>query len=114
KDAAIGMTTARMAAARVSGFISRQVYGAPWASPTPPYPRRIGEARLIVYPHAMALGMTRRMARATASIVALAIVAVAVVLGVWRPWVPAVIDAPILASEEVVMVAPTPLVLPEH
>src|SRR5690606_14090361 len=114
KDAAIGATTARMAAARVSGFISHQVYGAPGDSPTPPYARRIGELPPIVYPLAMALGITRRKARATALCVALATVAAAVVLGIWRPWIPAVVDAQILASEEVVMVAPTPLVLPEH
>lgn len=38
----------------------------------------------------------------------------AVVLGVWRPWIPAPIEAPVLASEETVAVAPTALVLPEH
>jgi len=62
----------------------------------------------------MALGMTKRKARATAVALALAIAAAAVVLGVWRPWIPAAMDAPILASEKLVMVAPAPLVLPEH
>ena len=38
----------------------------------------------------------------------------AAILGVWRPWVPQALDAPLLASDEVVVVAPTPLVLPEN
>lgn len=37
-----------------------------------------------------------------------------IVLGVWRPWVPAPIESPVLASEESVAVAPAPLVLPER
>lgn len=56
----------------------------------------------------------RRGAGATALFVVLAAAVTAVVLGVWRPWVPAPIDSPALASEEVVVVAPAPLVLPEH
>lgn len=55
-----------------------------------------------------------RAARATALFFALAAAVTAVVLGVWRPWVPAPIESPILASEEVVAVAPASLVLPEH
>jgi lysophospholipase L1-like esterase len=55
-----------------------------------------------------------RSARATALFVAFAVAVTAVVLGVWRPWVPAPIESPVLASEEVVAVAPAPLVLPEH
>ncbi|WP_229702851.1 SGNH/GDSL hydrolase family protein [Microbacterium murale] len=62
----------------------------------------------------MASGRMARSARATALFVALAAAVTAVVLGVWRPWVPAPIESPILASEEVVTVAPAPLVLPEH
>lgn len=46
--------------------------------------------------------------------VVLAAALTAVVLGVWRPWVSAPIESPILASEEVVTVAPAPLVLAEH
>jgi lysophospholipase L1-like esterase len=56
----------------------------------------------------------RRGARATVVLVALTAAAIAVVLGVWRPWVPAPIESPVLASEEVITVAPAPLVLPEH
>lgn len=52
--------------------------------------------------------------RTTALIAVLATAIGAIVLGVWRPWVPAALDAPIFASEDVVMVAPAPLVLPEH
>lgn len=57
---------------------------------------------------------TWRRGRSTALIVVLAVALSGAVLGVWRPWVPATPDAPILAAEEVVTVAPTPLVLPEH
>ncbi|MBO0980582.1 SGNH/GDSL hydrolase family protein [Microbacterium sp. SD291] len=41
----------------------------------------------------------------------------AVVLGVWRPWIPAPETAPVVAAaagEETVTVAPAPLALPEH
>ncbi|WP_426183802.1 SGNH/GDSL hydrolase family protein [Microbacterium sp. TWP3-1-2b2] len=62
----------------------------------------------------MAPGRMRRGARATAVLVALTAATVAVVLGVWRPWVAAPIESPVLASEKVVTVAPAPLVLPEH
>ncbi|MDP3950634.1 SGNH/GDSL hydrolase family protein [Microbacterium sp.] len=62
----------------------------------------------------MALGRMRRRTRAAALLVVLTAAVTAVVLGVWRPWVPAPIEPPILASEEVVTVAPAPLVLPEH
>lgn len=62
----------------------------------------------------MALGKTRRRARATALVVVLATALSAVVLGVWRPWNPAPLDAPILAAEEVVSIAPSPLTLPDH
>lgn len=57
---------------------------------------------------------TWRRGRSTALIVVLAVALSGAVLGVWRPWVTATPDAPILAAEEVVTVAPTPLVLPEH
>lgn len=62
----------------------------------------------------MALGTTRRQVRAAGIFVLFAAAFAAVALGVWRPWVPAPIESPILASEEVVSVAPAPLVLPEH
>src|SRR5690554_6921382 len=62
----------------------------------------------------MALGMTRRGMRATALSLALATAATAVVIGVWRPWLPPTMDAPVLASEDTVMVAPIPLALPEN
>lgn len=62
----------------------------------------------------MARVKTRRAMRATALIAVLATATAAVVLGVWRPWTPAVLDAQVLASEEVVSVAPAPLALPEH
>lgn len=62
----------------------------------------------------MGLGKMRRRGRVTALSIVLAMAVSGVILGVWRPWVPAAMDAPILASEEVVTVAPTPLVLPEH
>lgn len=62
----------------------------------------------------MALGMSKRRTRATALVLAVATVATAVVMGVWRPWIPAAMDAPILAAEDVATVAPAPLVLPEH
>jgi lysophospholipase L1-like esterase len=58
--------------------------------------------------------MTRRQGRATVIAVVLVAAVSAAILGVWRPWVPQALDAPILASDEVVAVAPTPLVLPEH
>ncbi|WP_081813894.1 SGNH/GDSL hydrolase family protein [Microbacterium sp. CH12i] len=62
----------------------------------------------------MARGTTKRGVRTTALFVVLVVAVSAVVLGVWRPWVPAAMDAPILASDEIVTVAPAPLVLPEH
>lgn len=62
----------------------------------------------------MGSGRARRRGRVTALVVVLAMAVTGVVAGVWRPWAPAVENAPILASEEVVTVAPTPLVLPEH
>ncbi|MGP6171419.1 SGNH/GDSL hydrolase family protein [Microbacterium sp. A196] len=62
----------------------------------------------------MAWGVTRRHGRAMVLTAVLAVAVSAAVLGVWRPWVPATVDAPILASSEVVTVAPTPIVLPEH
>lgn len=52
--------------------------------------------------------------RATTMFVVLAATVAAVALGVWRPWIPAPIESPALASEEIVTVAPTPLALPEH
>lgn len=51
---------------------------------------------------------------ATAMFVVLAAAVTAAVLGVWRPWIAAPTDTPLLASEEIVAVAPAPLVLPEH
>jgi lysophospholipase L1-like esterase len=62
----------------------------------------------------MALGKTRRGVRATAIFALLAAAVTAVVLGIWRPWVPAPLESPIVASEEVVAVAPAPLVLPAN
>ncbi|MGM7666203.1 SGNH/GDSL hydrolase family protein [Microbacterium sp. A93] len=62
----------------------------------------------------MALGTTRRRARAAALVVVLVTAVSAVALGVWRPWIPGPIDVPVLASEEVVAIAPVPLTLPEH
>lgn len=62
----------------------------------------------------MAWAMTQRRKRTTALIVMLTMSLSAVALGIWRPWVPAALDAPILASDEVVSVAPAPLALPEH
>lgn len=58
--------------------------------------------------------MTQRSTRKTALIVMLVTALSAVALGVWRPWIPTTMDAPILAAEEVVSVAPAPLSLPEH
>lgn len=62
----------------------------------------------------MASGTAQRRVRVTSLFVVLAVAVTAVVLGVWRPWVPAPIESPVIASEEVVAVAPAPLVLPEH
>jgi len=62
----------------------------------------------------MASGRIRQGARTTVLFVALAAAVTAVVLGVWRPWVPAPAESAIVASEEVVSVAPAPLALPEH
>ncbi|WP_175986002.1 SGNH/GDSL hydrolase family protein [Microbacterium tenebrionis] len=62
----------------------------------------------------MGSGRVRRAGRAAALIAIVAAVACGVLLGVWRPWVPAVGDSPVLASEESAAIAPTPLVLPEH
>lgn len=52
--------------------------------------------------------------RTTTILVALAATVAAVALGVWRPWIPAPIESPVLASEEIVAVAPTPFALPEN
>ncbi len=49
-----------------------------------------------------------------ALLIVLSAAVTAIVLGVWRPWVPAPIESPVLASEESVAVAPAPLVLPER
>lgn len=62
----------------------------------------------------MGSGRTWRRGRSTALIIVLVAALSGAVLGVWRPWIPAALDAPILAAEEVVTVAPTPLVLPGH
>lgn len=62
----------------------------------------------------MAWGATRRRGRTAVLTVALAAAVSAAILGVWRPWIPATVDAPILASDEVVTVAPVPIALPEH
>lgn len=62
----------------------------------------------------MGSGKARRRGRATALSVVFALAVAGVVLGMWRPWVPAAPDAPILAAEEVVTVGPAPLVLPAH
>ncbi|WP_230102276.1 MULTISPECIES: SGNH/GDSL hydrolase family protein [unclassified Microbacterium] len=62
----------------------------------------------------MGWGGTRRRSRATVMVVVLVAAVSAAILGVWRPWVPQALDAPLLASDEVVVVAPTPLVLPEN
>ena len=55
----------------------------------------------------------RRRARIAAFTGALALAVTGIVLGAWRPWVPAVSDVPVLAAEDVV-IAPAPLALPEH
>src|SRR5690606_24635521 len=34
--------------------------------------------------------------------------------GIWRPWIPESVETQVLASEEIVAVAPAPLALPEH
>lgn len=62
----------------------------------------------------MTSGRTRRRARVTALITVLVLAVSGAVLGVWRPWVPAPVEAAPLAAEEPVTVAPTALVLPEH
>lgn len=62
----------------------------------------------------MGWGMTRRRGRVAVLAVVLTAAVSAAVLGVWRPWIPATMDAPVLASDDVVTVAPTPILLPEH
>jgi lysophospholipase L1-like esterase len=62
----------------------------------------------------MAWAKTRHRGRAVVLTAVLATALSAAVLGVWRPWVPSAVDAPLLASSEVVAVTPTPIVLPEH
>lgn len=62
----------------------------------------------------MGLGNRRRRGRVIGLTVVLGLAVAGAVVGVWRPWVPTAIDSPILASEEVVAVAPTPITLPEH
>ncbi|WP_341975207.1 SGNH/GDSL hydrolase family protein [Microbacterium sp. LTA6] len=62
--------------------------------------------------------MTVPSAPRTARTFGLAAVVLAVVflavLGVWRPWTPLPAAAPVSAGEEPVVIAPAPLILPEH
>ncbi len=72
----------------------------------------------VIYSHAMNAAVGSRRLRITGAGIAVALALAAVVLGVWRPWIPPVTaapaSAPIAADEESVTVAPQPLVLPEH
>lgn len=62
----------------------------------------------------MASEKARRRGRAVVLAAVLTASAFAVVLGAWRPWIPAAVDAPVLSSSEVVAVAPAAIVLPEN
>lgn len=62
----------------------------------------------------MANGSGRTRTRTAVLFAALAVAVAAVVLGAWRPWVPAVPESPVVAAEEQVTIAPAPLALPEH
>lgn len=62
----------------------------------------------------MKVAFARHPARITALVALGLVVLGAVVLGMWRPWAPLPAAAPVGASENGVVAAPAPLVLPEH
>lgn len=70
----------------------------------------------MIYSHAMKAASTRHSLPVAGLVVAVVLAVAAVVLGVWRPWVPVPSTAPVGAAatdEEAVEIAPVPLLLPE-
>ena len=73
----------------------------------------------VIYSHAMHASAARRRLRTTGIVFALLLAVAAVVLGVWRPWIPVSVAAPVGAAVEgpgspATVIAPTPLSLPEQ
>lgn len=71
----------------------------------------------MIYSHAMKAASARRRLPVAGLAVAVILALAAVVLGVWRPWVPVPSSAPVGAAAstgDAVAIAPVPLLLPEH
>ncbi|MBO9625468.1 MAG: SGNH/GDSL hydrolase family protein [Microbacterium sp.] len=68
----------------------------------------------VIYPHAMKAAVSRRPLRFAAAVVALLAALAACVLGAWRPWAPLSTTDASASGTETAIVAPAPLVLPEH
>lgn len=71
----------------------------------------------MIYSHAMKAPSARRRLPVAGLAVAVILALAAVVLGVWRPWVPMPSSAAVSAEaseQEAVEIAPAPLLLPEH
>ncbi len=71
----------------------------------------------MIYSHAMKAASVRHRLPVAGLAVAVILALAAVVLGVWRPWVPVPSSAPVgaaAAADEAVTIAPVPLLLPEH
>ena len=71
----------------------------------------------MIYCHAMKATPARRRLPVAGLAVAVILALAAVVLGVWRPWVPVPSSTPVGAAaseQEAVEIAPAPLLLPEQ
>ena len=71
----------------------------------------------MIYSHAMKAASVRHRLPVAGLAVAVILALAAVILGVWRPWVPVPSSAPVgaaAAADEAVTIAPVPLLLPEH
>lgn len=71
----------------------------------------------MIYSHAMKAASVRHRLPVAGLAVAVILALAAVILGVWRPWVPVPSSAPVgaaAADDEAVAIAPVPLLLPEH
>lgn len=71
----------------------------------------------MIYSHAMKAASARHRLPVAGLAVAVILALAAVILGVWRPWVPVPSSAPVgaaAAADEAVTIAPVPLLLPEH